>query len=52
MSAKDWGATAALLYKYGGDVYKTIPGGLNNLYTNQFIPPCTHKAPNPNTYCT
>jgi len=50
MSAKDWGQTTFLLSKYGG--VTTIPGGLHNLYTNEFIPPCKHKARRPNTYCT
>lgn len=50
MSAKDWGKTTYLLSKYGG--ITTIPGGLTNLYTNEFIPPCKHKAVHPNTYCT
>src|SRR5262245_49332989 len=50
MSAKDWGQTTLLLSKYGG--VTTIPGGLNNLYTNEFIPPCKQKARRPNTYCT
>jgi NitT/TauT family transport system substrate-binding protein len=50
MSAKDWGKTTFLLSKYGG--ITTIPAGLNNLYTNEFIPPCTHKATHPNTFCT
>jgi NitT/TauT family transport system substrate-binding protein len=50
MSAKDWGKTTFLLSKYGG--ITTIPGGLQNLYTDQFITPCTHKATNAHTFCT
>jgi NitT/TauT family transport system substrate-binding protein len=50
MSKKDWGKTTFLLTKYGG--VTTLPGGLANLYTNQFIPPCKHKARNPKSYCT
>jgi NitT/TauT family transport system substrate-binding protein len=50
MSSKDWGKTTLLLSKYGG--VTTIPGGLSNLYTNEFIPPCKHKARNPKSYCT
>jgi NitT/TauT family transport system substrate-binding protein len=50
MSAKDWGKTTFLLSKYGN--VTTIPGGLANLYTNEFITPCKHKARNPKSYCT
>ena len=50
MSARDWGRTTFLLSKYGG--LKDIPGGLNNLYTNQFVPPCKSKVKPKNTYCT
>jgi len=50
MSEKDWGKTTFLLSKYGG--ITTIPGGLKNLYTNEFIAPCKHKARNPKSYCT
>jgi NitT/TauT family transport system substrate-binding protein len=50
MSRKDWGKTTFLLAKYGG--ITTIPGGLSNLYTNEFIAPCKHKARNPKRYCT
>ncbi len=49
MSAKDWGKTTFLLSKYGG--VTTIPGGLSNLYTNEFIAPCKHKARNPKSFC-
>jgi NitT/TauT family transport system substrate-binding protein len=50
MSPKDWGSTTLLVSKYGG--VKNIPGGLNNLYTNQFVTPCKHAAPKkPTTYC-
>jgi NitT/TauT family transport system substrate-binding protein len=50
MSKKDWGKTTFLLTKYGG--VSTLPSGLANLYTNQFIAPCKHKARNPKSYCT
>jgi NitT/TauT family transport system substrate-binding protein len=50
MSPKDWGKTTFLLSKYGG--VTTIPGGLSNLYTNEFIAPCKHKARNSKRHCT
>ena len=50
MSPKDWGKTTLLLSKYGG--VTTIPGGLANLYTDEFIEPCKHPARNPKSYCT
>jgi NitT/TauT family transport system substrate-binding protein len=50
MSLKDWGKTTFLLSKYGG--VTTIPGGLNNLFTNQFIEPCKKKPRNTTRYCT
>jgi NitT/TauT family transport system substrate-binding protein len=50
MSVKDWGKTTLLLSKYGN--ITTIPGGINNLFTNQFVTPCKHPAHNPKSYCT
>lgn len=50
MSRKDWGNTTALLVKYGG--LKDLPAGIENLYTNEFIPPCKSKVVPKDRNCT